>query len=68
MQWCRRRDCRGYECTPKSFDLLKIWAKSLKIWAKPLKIWVKSLKIQEKWCPALFNFKKWRPTFAEKHN
>jgi len=28
---CRRQWCK---CTPKSFDLLKIWAKSLKIWQK----------------------------------
>jgi len=26
-QWCRRR---GFKRTPKSFDLSKIWAKSLK--------------------------------------
>jgi len=27
----------------------------------------KSLKIREKWRTTLFGFKKWRPTFAEKH-
>jgi len=43
--WCRRRGCRGCKRTPKSFDLLKIWAKSLKIWAKSLKIWAKPDKI-----------------------
>jgi len=46
---------------PKSFDLLKILA-------KPLKIWIKSLQIQAKWHPALFDFKIWHPTSAEKHN
>jgi len=45
FQWCRRRGCKH---TPKSFELLKIWAKSLKIWAKSRKIWAKSLKIQTK--------------------
>jgi len=40
-QWCRRwsagagcADCRGCSCTPKCFDLLKIWAKSQKNLAK----------------------------------
>jgi len=47
----------GFKRTPKSFDLSKIRAKSLKIWAKPL----------QKWRPTLFDFKKCRPTFAEKH-
>jgi len=28
--WCRRRGCRGCKRTPKSFDLVKIRAKSLK--------------------------------------
>jgi len=37
-QWCRRRVCKR---TPKSFDLLKIRAKSLEILAKSLKIWAK---------------------------
>jgi len=31
----------GWKHTPQSFDLLKIWTKSLKIWAKYLKIWAK---------------------------
>jgi len=30
-QWCRRRGCRVCKSTPKSFDLVKIRAKSLKI-------------------------------------
>jgi len=47
--------------------LWKIRAKSPNIWAKSLKIWTKSLKIQEKWRATLFDFKQWRPTFAEKH-
>jgi len=34
-------------------------AKSLKMLAKILKIWAK-------WCPTLFDFKKWRPRCAEK--
>jgi len=59
-QWCRRRGCMGCKCTPKCFDLSKIMAKSLKIWEK-------SQKSGQKWCPTLFDFKKWRPTFAEKH-
>jgi len=50
-QWCRRLGCRGCKRTPKSFDLLKIQAKSLKIWAKSLKIWAKSLKIWAKTAP-----------------
>jgi len=79
-QWCRNLGCRACKSTPKSFDLLKIWAKSLKMLAKILKIWAKSLKIRikslniqakslkiwEKWRPTLFDFKKWRPRFAEK--
>jgi len=48
IQWCRRRGCRECKRTPKSFDLLKIRAKSLKIRAKSLKIWAKSLKIWAK--------------------
>jgi len=36
--WCRRRRC---ECTPKTFDLVKIRAKSLKIRAKYVDIWAK---------------------------
>jgi len=76
-QWCRRRGCK---CTPKSYDLLKIRAKSLKMLTKILKILTKSLKIRTKslnilekflkiwakWRPTLFDFKKWRPRFAEK--
>jgi len=42
IQWCRRWGCK---LSRKSFDLLKIRAKSLKICAKSLKTWVKSLKI-----------------------
>ena len=33
-QWCRRRGCK---CTPKSFDLLKIWANLLKSGDNPQK-------------------------------
>ena len=33
-QWCRTWGCRGFNSTPKNFDLLKIWAKSKKSWAK----------------------------------
>jgi len=32
----------GVQAPPKSFDLLKILAKSLKIWVKSLKIWAKT--------------------------
>ena len=44
----------GWGCafTSKSFDLLKIW--------------VKSLKIRVKMAPNVACFKKWRPRFAEK--
>jgi len=38
QRWCRRRGYKGYKRTLKSFDLLKIWEKSLKTWAKSLKI------------------------------
>jgi len=41
----------GVQAYPKSFDLLKIWTKSLKIWVNPTS----------------FDFKKWHPRFAEKH-
>jgi len=34
----------GYKCTPKSFDLSKILAKSLKIRAKSRKIWAQMLR------------------------
>ena len=65
-QWYRRKGCR---CTPKSFDLSKIREKYLKICAKSLKIREKSLNIlaksRQKWHPSLFDFKRWRPTFAE---
>ena len=81
-QWCRRRGYSGCKRTPKSFDLLKTWAKSLKIWAKSLKSeqnpqissqnpWTSG----QKWCPPFFDFKydvqhlhknKWRP-FVEGH-
>jgi len=43
-QKCRRQWCK---CTPKMFDLLKIWAKSLKIREKSLKIWQNTGKIPE---------------------
>jgi len=39
---------RGCKRIPKSFDLLKIRAKSLKIWAISLKIQTKSLNILAK--------------------
>jgi len=34
--WCRRWGCRGCNCTPKSFDIVKIRAKSHKIRENPL--------------------------------
>jgi len=52
-QWCKRWGCRRCKRTPKSFDLLKIRAKSLKIWAKSVKIWAKSLKIWAKMAPKI---------------
>jgi len=39
--WWRRQWCRGYNGTPKSFDLVKIRAKSLNIWEKYVEIWAK---------------------------
>ena len=45
---------------------MKIRAKSLKIRTKSLNIKEKSLKIWAKWPPTLCDFKKWRPSFAEK--
>jgi len=60
--WCRRR---GSKHTPKSFDLVKIWAESLKIraksvktFAKSLKIWTNSLKIRAKIEPYVLLFEK----------
>jgi len=41
QQWCRRRGCKR---TPKSFDLVKTFAKTLKISAN-------SLKIRANWRP-----------------
>jgi len=32
---------QGCKRTTKTFDEVKIWAKSLKIWAKPVKTWAK---------------------------
>ena len=49
----------------KSFDLVKIWAKSAETFAKSLKIWANSLKIWTKMVPNLVWLKKWQPTFAE---
>ena len=45
--------CRGCKRTPKSLDLLKMWAKALKIWVKMV--------------PNVVSFKKWGPMFAWKH-
>jgi len=53
--WCRRQRCRGCKCTPKSFDLVKIRAKSLKTFTNTIKIWAKMvinmLWFEQKWCP-----------------
>ena len=43
-QGCRRRGRRGCKRTPKSFGLVKIWAKPLEIRAKSGEIWLKSVK------------------------
>ena len=56
LQWCRRRGCRGSKGTPKNFDLLRIWAKSLKIRTKP------KLSRQNPWNSGL----KWRAAFVGK--
>jgi len=71
--WCRRRGCRWYKCTPKSFDLVKIRTKSLKIRTKSLKTFTNSLKIWanylEKWAKMAPNmlsiWKKTRPKWHE---
>ena len=46
-QGCRRQGCRWCKLTPKSFDLMEIWAKSVEIWGKSVKTFTKSLKIWE---------------------
>jgi len=43
--WCWRWGCRECKHTPKSFDLLKILAKSFKIRAKSPKTLTKSVKV-----------------------
>ena len=43
--WCRRRWCKGCNRTPKTFDLVKIHAKSVEIWAKFVKTFAKSLYV-----------------------
>ena len=52
--WCWRRGCRKCKHTPKSFDLLKILAKSFKIWAKSLKTFTNSVKVWAKMAPNIF--------------
>jgi len=42
---------QGVQAHPVSFDVSRIWEKSLKIWAKALKIWAKSLPIRAKMAP-----------------
>ena len=64
-QWCRRRGCKR---TIKSFDLVKIRAKSLKIREKPVKTFAKSLKIWTEMPPnVVWLEKKWFPTFSESY-
>jgi len=60
-QWCRKQECKR---TPKSFDLLKIWAKSLKNWAKSLNIWAKFVNSQEKYLKILTNYLQIRAKIA----
>ena len=64
-QWCRRRGCRECKRIPRSFDLLKIRAKSVEIWTKSvktftnaLKIWAESQKIQAKMAPNILRIEK----------
>jgi len=64
--WCRRWGCRVCKRTPKTIDLLKIWAKSLKIQTKSLNIWAKTSKIWAKMTSNVVWLQKWAPTFAEK--
>jgi len=59
-QWCRGRVCKR---TPKSFDLVKIMAKSVELWAKSVKILKSgqtSWKYEQKRRPMCFGLKKWR--------
>jgi len=75
--WCRRRGCRVCKCTPKNFDFLKIWAKSLKIRTKPpkylekkLKIWAKmalNVALLQKIVSQRLQENKWRPFFERSH-
>ena len=44
LHWCRRQSCMGCNHTPKTFDLVKIWVKSLKIRAKSVEIRAKFVK------------------------
>ena len=79
-QGCRRQGCRWCKLTPKSFDLMEIWAKAVEIWEnlwKPLQNPWKSGQTPwtyvQKWRPMWFDLKKmtpnicritWRPFFG----
>jgi len=57
-QWYRRWVWSGCKRTPKSFDLVKIRAKSLKIREKSVESWAKCVKTFAMMCT---DFLKWRP-------
>ena len=63
--WCSRRGCRGWKRIPKTFDLVKIRAKSIKLRAKSVEIWQKCVKTFAKalYVLALIsqNLQKWPP-------
>jgi len=39
LRWCSRRGCWGWKRTPKTFDLVKIQAKSVEFWVNVWKPW-----------------------------
>jgi len=56
-QWCRRRGARA------PLKVLIYWKCGQNPWKSGQNVW----KSGQKWRPTLFDFIKWRPTFAEKH-
>jgi len=43
--WCKRRGCRGWKHSPKTFDLVKIQAKPVEMWANFVNTLTKSLYV-----------------------
>ena len=70
VQWCRRGCAGGASAPPKVLVCQKSGKHPWKF-GKILKILAKTLSRENPWkpgqklCPTLFDFKKWRPTFAE---